>query len=597
MPTPNPVAGFTLYNFYALDAGGGDFNLYAILAYDTTGHAGGDFFRIQRDGADIGIHGSHQETGLQVGHYESGVTWWGSGGHLRVRRENRDGEFSAWFAIEITQPITAAAPVQAVTAYVDFSNLERWRLQIKFPQQTAWIWKHDIRLVVTRSLIGDAVRGFVVHQEDGFQPIGSIFHDYPQHDANIGRISSQWTQQYTPDDTDLGDLVVPIPIDYVAKIREGDAVSVRVKTYYAFTTSPASTSDITFLIAATSSIPPTLAGNQEYSFVKGEDVSQQIEGSGGTGFTAMGLPPGLTINATGTVSGVPTTVGSYTATVTATNSIGDTTSTVIFTITTVEIDAKPEIVVGLGGDFSIEVYQFEPINIAIGATNEPSKWIAQGLPTGLTITNGGIIAGAPLISGIFTATVQASNQFGTSDPAYVYIKVLQSPAGLLSESTVVDLWIEFLSREVSLTPISYSLAAQNAATTVTATNAGGTTTETKNEPDIQLPDGIFFKRGDSLSFRVQVTKLNRPIALAGLTAIAFRVRPKDKPDGKMIMLATTFTPDDGAYLVKPNVEKSALYSLAADGEFSGEFEFRQGADVIWSTKTFALTIAPDLDGV
>ncbi len=52
--------------------------------------------------------------------------------------------------------------------------------------------------------------------------------------------------------------------------------------------------------------------------------SQTVTISGGqspySGFSATGLPPGLTISSTGVISGTPTTVGSYNATITVTDS-------------------------------------------------------------------------------------------------------------------------------------------------------------------------------------------------------------------------------------------------------------------------------------
>ena len=50
-------------------------------------------------------------------------------------------------------------------------------------------------------------------------------------------------------------------------------------------------------------------------------------------FTATGLPPGVKISASGAVTGTPTTAGTYTVKVTATDSGGSTgTTSFIFTI-------------------------------------------------------------------------------------------------------------------------------------------------------------------------------------------------------------------------------------------------------------------------
>jgi beta-glucosidase len=50
-------------------------------------------------------------------------------------------------------------------------------------------------------------------------------------------------------------------------------------------------------------------------------------------FTATGLPPGISIASNGTISGTGTTLGTYTVTVTATDSVGVSgTATFIWTV-------------------------------------------------------------------------------------------------------------------------------------------------------------------------------------------------------------------------------------------------------------------------
>ncbi|MFT7834805.1 S8 family serine peptidase [Saccharothrix sp. BKS2] len=72
----------------------------------------------------------------------------------------------------------------------------------------------------------------------------------------------------------------------------------------------------------------TNPGNQ--STTVGTPVSLQLTATGGAApytFSATGLPPGLSISASGLISGTPTTAGSYSVTVTATDSAGRTGST------------------------------------------------------------------------------------------------------------------------------------------------------------------------------------------------------------------------------------------------------------------------------
>ncbi|TQM84747.1 subtilisin family serine protease [Saccharothrix saharensis] len=72
----------------------------------------------------------------------------------------------------------------------------------------------------------------------------------------------------------------------------------------------------------------TNPGNQ--STVVGTPVSLQLSASGGTApytFSATGLPAGLSISSSGLISGTPTTTGTYSVTVTATDSASRTGST------------------------------------------------------------------------------------------------------------------------------------------------------------------------------------------------------------------------------------------------------------------------------
>lgn len=61
-------------------------------------------------------------------------------------------------------------------------------------------------------------------------------------------------------------------------------------------------------------------------------ISQTASGTGVLTWTSTGLPPGFSINSSGVVSGIPTTSGIFTATITATGSAGSDSITVAFAI-------------------------------------------------------------------------------------------------------------------------------------------------------------------------------------------------------------------------------------------------------------------------
>ncbi|GAA1290549.1 S8 family peptidase [Saccharothrix xinjiangensis] len=72
---------------------------------------------------------------------------------------------------------------------------------------------------------------------------------------------------------------------------------------------------------------PAVANPGNQSTAVGTPVSLQLTASGGTppySFSATGLPPGLSISSSGLISGTPTATGSYSVSVTATDSAGRT---------------------------------------------------------------------------------------------------------------------------------------------------------------------------------------------------------------------------------------------------------------------------------
>src|SRR5437773_5944620 len=80
--------------------------------------------------------------------------------------------------------------------------------------------------------------------------------------------------------------------------------------------------------------PPVITSPGTATGTVGVAFSYQITATNNpTSYGASGLPPGLTVNtATGLVSGTPTTAGTYPVTITATNSRGTGTSTLVITI-------------------------------------------------------------------------------------------------------------------------------------------------------------------------------------------------------------------------------------------------------------------------
>jgi YVTN family beta-propeller protein len=127
-------------------------------------------------------------------------------------------------------------------------------------------------------------------------------------------------------------------------------------------------------------------------------------------YSATGLPQGLSINATGLITGVPTAVGVDTVTITVTDSGGDAaTMQFVWTIR----DDPTIIVINNPGPQVGEVTM--PVNLQIqshGGVNGLT-FTASGLPTGLSINAGsGLITGVPTAANTFNVTVTATDTTG-----------------------------------------------------------------------------------------------------------------------------------------------------------------------------------------
>lgn len=91
----------------------------------------------------------------------------------------------------------------------------------------------------------------------------------------------------------------------------------------------------------------------------------------------------------------------------------------------------------------------------LSATNTPNSWtVATGaLPTGVTLSNAGLISGTPTTAGAIQATITATNGSGTSAAVTLIYVVLASAAGLPSNSFALALDWDLATDKVSLAGI------------------------------------------------------------------------------------------------------------------------------------------------
>ncbi len=146
----------------------------------------------------------------------------------------------------------------------------------------------------------------------------------------------------------------------------------------------------------------------------GVAYSATLSATGGTppyswSVASGSLPPGLSLSASGTISGTPTATGSYTFTIRVTDSVGDTASQA-YTVSiappaSITTTSLPNGTVGVGYQSTVS---------ATGGTLPYSWSVASGsLPPGLSLgSTSGTISGTPTTDGSYSFTIQVSDSVG-----------------------------------------------------------------------------------------------------------------------------------------------------------------------------------------
>lgn len=175
----------------------------------------------------------------------------------------------------------------------------------------------------------------------------------------------------------------------------------------------------------TSPLAATTPANSPFSY--------QIEATNApTTYAAANLPTGLTVDtATGLISGTPTTGGIRNISITASNSLGSDTQTLVLTVSSV-----PVITSSLSGS----LYTTNPFSYTITATGTPAPTLdATGLPDGWTIVNGVISNGAsPLTTGTVSFQISASNSVGIDTETYTLAVFDQTTQNAIPLNVVVN---------------------------------------------------------------------------------------------------------------------------------------------------------------
>jgi hypothetical protein len=142
--------------------------------------------------------------------------------------------------------------------------------------------------------------------------------------------------------------------------------------------------------------------------------STVISGSGGTApyafvlNTGSALPPGLTLSSNGTITGLPSAVGSYNFTIKVTDGNAQTTTrTYNFRVAINAVTIGATIPDGAYGK------QYDQFFTSTGGTAPYVYSLSTGtLPTGLTLANTGELYGLPTSAGAYSFTITAVDKYG-----------------------------------------------------------------------------------------------------------------------------------------------------------------------------------------
>jgi hypothetical protein len=202
--------------------------------------------------------------------------------------------------------------------------------------------------------------------------------------------------------------------------------------------------------------PATLPGG-----TVGMAYSQKLTTDGAATFalSSGALPPGLTLDASGTISGKPTAAGSFTFTVKATND--KTLGSATYTITI----AFPPLTITPSRLFPATPGVFYSASIFVSGGTAPYSFSMKSgaLPAGMTMASNGTLSGIPTgAPGLFTFTVAVNDSMGAPGSKSFSLVVaspaiVASPTGL-QRATVGSAYSQILSASGGVAPYTFSVA-------------------------------------------------------------------------------------------------------------------------------------------
>ncbi|MGB8012320.1 MAG: putative Ig domain-containing protein, partial [Terriglobales bacterium] len=206
-----------------------------------------------------------------------------------------------------------------------------------------------------------------------------------------------------------------------------------------------------------------------------------LTASGGAGapytFSATGLPAGLSISSTGTISGTPTVSGTFNYTVTITDAAGNV-GTVNCSVT-----VNPPISLTCSGTSTGEVgvpFNSGPITVTGGVAPFTFSIGSGTLPAGLTLnTSTGAVTGTPTASGTFT--IKVTDSLGATGTG-CSVTIVGVPQVTCSATNTGEVGVPFNSGPITVTggtaPYTFSIGSGTLPAGLTLNTSTGAVTGT-----------------------------------------------------------------------------------------------------------------------
>ena len=226
--------------------------------------------------------------------------------------------------------------------------------------------------------------------------------------------------------------------------------------------------------AIDSTLTDTATVGQEYSYF--------IDYTGSPSTTnATSLPSSLIFDSgAGSIAGTPTTAGTFNITLTAANSAGTDTKTLVLTVSAPVAPTSPKITSALtaNGNVGEDFFYF------LGASGNPQSFTASPLPPGIQFFNGSGYAelfGTPTTAGTFNVTLTAANVLGTDTQTLVITigaPVLPNIFSASSATGTINVFFSYLIEAGGSSPITYSATGLPAGLVFTGSLISGVPTAT-----------------------------------------------------------------------------------------------------------------------